>query len=171
MNCRGGWGIGSYNRSEMGMRGGWVGGSRNEYGGCLRVSSFASFSSVIETTCCLDLVCEIETGRLTLLPEEGDDWLLTLQTSDHVTEQTFIMCKILEYSFTCANVLRFLPISWWNLVIYLSLKDLGNSRIVSSMSIWHTCEFQIVDQILYHLKLNMACAVEYILLLTFAKYI
>jgi len=38
--------------------GGWVGGSRNEYGGCLRVSNFASFSSVIETTCCLDNVCD-----------------------------------------------------------------------------------------------------------------
>jgi hypothetical protein len=96
----------------------------------------------------------IETGRLTL-PEEGDDWLLTLQTSDHITEQTFVMRKILVNTFTCANGLRFLPVSLWNLVIYLSLKDLGNSRIVSTMSIWHACEFQIVDQILYHLKLNI----------------
>lgn len=55
--------------------------------------------------------CVIETGRLTLLPEEGDDRLLTLQTSDHVTEQIFVMCKILENNFTCGNVLRFLPIS------------------------------------------------------------
>ncbi len=69
--------------------------------------------------------CVIETGRLTLLPEEGDD---SLQTSGHVTEQTFVMCKLQENSFTCANVLRFLPISLWNLVIYLSLKDLGSSR-------------------------------------------
>jgi hypothetical protein len=141
----------------MGMRGGWVGRwvdpEMNMEDACVYLILHL-FQVLLRQHVAL-IKCEIETGRLTLLPEEGDEWLLTLQTSDHVTEQTFVMCKILENSFTCANVLRFLPISLWNFVIYLSLKDLGNSRIVSSMSIWHACEFQIVDQIRHRLKLNI----------------
>ncbi len=157
MNCRGGWAVGSYNRSEMGMRGGWVGRwvdpEMNMEDACANLILHL-FQVLLRQHVAL-IKCVIETGRLTLLPEEGDDRLLTLQTSAHVTEQTFVMCKILENSFTCANVLRFLPISLWNLVIYLSLKDLGNSKIVSSISVWHACEFQVVDQILFHLKLNI----------------
>ncbi len=136
MNCRGGWGVGSYNRSEMGMRGGWVGRwvdpEMNMEDACVYLILHL-FQVLLRQHVAL-IKCVLETGRLTLLPEEGDDdWLLifklqTLQTSVHVTEQTFVMCKILENSFTCAKVLRILPISLWNLVIYLSLKDFGNSR-------------------------------------------
>lgn len=57
------------------------------------------------------IMCVIETGRLTLLPEEDDDWLLTLQTSDHVTEQTFVMLLLV----TLVRVSNLCTVGkWWS---------------------------------------------------------
>ncbi len=98
------WGVGSYNRSEMGMRGGWVDPEMNMEDACVYLILHLFQVLLRQYVALIKYV--IETGRLTL-PEEGDDWLLTLQTSDHITEQTFVMRKILENTFTCANGLRF----------------------------------------------------------------